>query len=67
MQIDPICIMDATQVLKGLNDEVAGEIVVEAYLELHERRRLVSCNEVNFLPRETAVLGMNSIAAGGPR
>jgi hypothetical protein len=63
LQIDPICVVGATQILEGLIHVIAGEVVAEAGLKLQERCWLAGRNEINFLPGETAILRVDAVAA----
>src|SRR5512141_3208319 len=63
LQIDPICVVGATQILEGLIHVVSGEVMAEARLKLQERCGLVGGNEINFLPGETSVLRLEAVAA----
>jgi hypothetical protein len=57
LQIDPICVVGATQIVEGLIHVIAGEVVAEAGLKLQECCGLPDRNEINFLPSETPFCG----------
>ena len=53
--------MGAAQILKSLLDVVPGEIMAKTRLNLQILRRLVSRNDVDFLPGEAAVLRLDAV------
>lgn len=67
LHIDPVCVVGATQILEGLVDIVASEIVAKTTLDLPERGWLVSRHQVDFLAGETTFLCVDTVAAGRAR
>src|SRR3974390_3107976 len=67
LDIHPIGVVRATEMLEGLSDIVASKEVGVAGLELQELCRRVRRDEINLLPSKAAVLRMDAVAARSAR